>query len=122
MRALLRNKTRSFSTTLGVVIGVASVISMVAVGEGAKSSVERAFSGMGTNLLIVLSGSTRSGGVMGGFGSLPTLTWDDLDAIQRDAPSVRTVAPQLNARASIVAEEANWNTQVAGTTPEYFDI
>src|ERR1019366_4926472 len=66
--ALMRNKTRSFLTALGVIIGVASVISMAAVGEGAKARVAAVFSGMGTNVLIVLSGSTSSGGVMGGFG------------------------------------------------------
>jgi len=121
-RALLRNKTRSFLTALGVVIGVASVISMVAIGEGAKSSVEKVFASMGTNLLIVLSGSTSSGGVMGGFGSMPTLTWDDLRAIQTEAPAVRAAAPQLNTRASIVGEDANWNTQITGTTPDYFPI
>jgi putative ABC transport system permease protein len=122
MRALLRNKTRSFLTALGVVIGVASVISMVAIGEGAKSGVEKVFASMGTNLLIVLSGSTSSGGVMGGFGSMPTLTWDDMKAIQTEAPAVRTAAPQLNTKASIVGEEANWSTQITGTTPEYFFI
>jgi putative ABC transport system permease protein len=122
IRALLRNKTRSFLTTLGVVIGVASVISMVAIGEGAKAGVEKVFSSMGTNLLMVMSGSTTSGGVMGGFGSMPTLTWDDLTAIRTEIPSVRTAAPQLNTRASIVGEEANWNTQITGTTPEYFGI
>jgi putative ABC transport system permease protein len=122
LRALLRNKTRSFLTTLGVVIGVASVISMVAIGEGAKSGVEKVFAAMGTNLLMVMSGSTTSGGVMGGFGSMPTLTWDDLAAIKTEVPSVRTAAPQLNTRASIVGEEANWNTQITGTTPEYFGI
>jgi putative ABC transport system permease protein len=122
MRALLRNKTRSFLTALGVVIGVASVISMVAIGEGAKSSVEKIFASMGTNLLIVLSGSTSSGGVMGGFGSMPTLTWDDMKAIQTEAPAVRAAAPQLNTKASIVGEEANWNTTITGTTPDYFSI
>jgi putative ABC transport system permease protein len=122
MRALWRNKTRSFLTTLGVVIGVASVILGVAIGEGARSSVEKVFAGMGTNLLIVLSGSTTSGGVMGGFGSMPTLTWDDLAAIKNEAPAVRSAAPQLTTRASMIAEDANWSTQVAGTTPEYFYI
>lgn len=122
MRALLRNKTRSFLTALGVVIGVASVISMVAIGEGAKSSVEKIFASMGTNLLIVLSGSTTSGGVMGGFGSMPTLTWDDMKAIQTEAPAVRAAAPQLTTKASIVGEEANWNTQITGTTADYFFI
>jgi putative ABC transport system permease protein len=122
MRALARNKTRSFLTMLGVVIGVASVISMVAIGEGAKSGVEKIFAAMGTNLLIVLSGSTNSGGVMGGFGSMPTLTWDDLRAIRTEVPSVRAAAPQLNTRASIVGEELNWSTQITGTTPDYFSI
>jgi putative ABC transport system permease protein len=122
MRALLRNKTRSFLTALGVVIGVASVISMVAIGEGAKSGVEKVFNSMGTNLLIVMSGSTSSGGVMGGSGSMPTLTWDDLRAMNSELPSVRAAAPQLSTRASMVGEDANWNTQITGTTPEYFNI
>jgi putative ABC transport system permease protein len=121
-RALLRNKMRSFLTTLGVIIGVASVISMVAVGEGAKARVEGIFASMGTNLLIVLSGSTTSGGVMGGFGSMPTLTWDDLAALRKEAPAVRAVAPQLSTRLTIVSDDANWTTAVAGSTPEYFDI
>jgi putative ABC transport system permease protein len=121
-RALLRNKTRSGLTMLGVIIGVASVISMVAVGEGAKKSVEAVFASMGTNLLIVLSGSTSSGGVMGGFGSMPTLTWDDLAAIRKEAPAVRTAAPQLNTRVTIQSDDANWTTTTTGTTPEYFEI
>jgi putative ABC transport system permease protein len=113
---------RSFLTMLGVIIGVASVISMVAVGEGAKRSVESVFASMGTNLLIVLSGSTSSGGVMGGFGSMPTLTWDDLAAIRKEAPAVRVAAPQLSTRITILSDDANWTTSVTGTSPEYFDI
>ncbi|HEX7672029.1 MAG TPA: ABC transporter permease [Polyangiaceae bacterium] len=120
-RALLRNKSRSLLTALGVVIGVASVISMVAVGEGAKARVEGVFAAMGTNLLIVLSGSTSSGGVMGGFGSMPTLTWEDLRAIRTQAPAVRIAAPAMNTRATILSENGNWTTVVTGTTPEYFD-
>jgi len=121
-RALLRNKLRSFLTMLGVIIGVASVISMVGVGQGAKTRVENAFASMGTNLLIVLSGSTSAGGVMGGFGSMPTLTWDDLAAIRKEAPSVRAAAPQLSTRVTIQSDDANWTTVVSGTTPEYFSI
>ena len=122
VRALLRNKTRSFLTMLGVIIGVASVISMVAVGEGAKAKVEGVFASMGTNLLIVLSGSTSARGVMGGFGSMPTLTWDDLTAIQKEARAVRYAAPVLSSRVSILSDDSNWMTAVTGTTPEYFDI
>jgi putative ABC transport system permease protein len=122
LRALLRNKTRSMLTTLGVVIGVASVISMVAVGEGAKSRVEGVFAAMGTNMLIVLSGSTSSGGVMGGFGSMPTLTWDDLLAIRTQAPAVRIAAPAMSARVTLLSDEANWTTGVVGTSADYFDV
>ena len=122
VRALLRNKTRSFLTMLGVIIGVASVISMVAVGEGAKAKVEGVFASMGTNLLIVLSGSTSSRGVMGGFGSMPTLTWDDLTAIKKEARAVRYAAPVLSSRVTILSDDANWMTAVTGTTPDYFEI
>jgi putative ABC transport system permease protein len=95
---------------------------MVAVGEGAKARVEGVFATMGTNMLIVLSGSTSSGGVMGGFGSMPTLTWDDLEAIRTQAPAVRVAAPVTSTRATILSEDANWTTAIAGTTPEYLEI
>jgi putative ABC transport system permease protein len=122
LRALWRNKMRSFLTTLGIIIGVGAVIAMMAIGAGAKAQVEAAFSAMGTNLLIVMSGSTSSGGVRGGFGSQPTLTWDDLQAIRSEVPSVKAAAPQLRTSQSVVGEEANWTTTVIGTTPEYFEI
>jgi putative ABC transport system permease protein len=122
LSALVRNKTRSFLTTLGVIIGVASVISMVAVGEGAKARVSSVFAAMGTNVLIVLSGSTSFGGVAGGFGSLPTLTWDDLRAMRTQAPAVRLAAPQQATKAAITVEDQNWTTTIAGTTPEFFEI
>ena len=122
LTALLRNKTRSFLTALGVIIGVASVISMVAVGEGAKARVSGVFAAMGTNMLIVLSGSTSSGGVSGGFGSLPTLTWGDLLAIRTQAPAVRWAAPSQTGRATIMAQDQNWTTNITGTSPDFFDI
>jgi putative ABC transport system permease protein len=122
MRALLRNKLRSFLTTLGIIIGVAAVIAMVAIGEGAKAQVEKAFAAMGTSLLIVMPGSSTSGGSRGGFGSQPTLTWDDLKAIQTEVASVRMAAAVLRSSASLVSEDQNWTTTVQGTTPEYFDI
>src|SRR5512134_3620088 len=121
-RALLRNRMRSFLTTLGVIIGVAAVIAMVAIGEGAKARVEQSFAAMGTSLLIVMSGSTTSGGARGGFGSMPTLTWDDLSAIQTEVSSVRLAAPSLRSTAQMVYEDQNWSTSVTGTTPEYFEI
>jgi putative ABC transport system permease protein len=122
LSALVRNKTRSFLTTLGVVIGVASVISMVAVGEGAKARVSGVFAAMGTNMLIVLSGTTTTGGVAGGFGSMPTLTWQDLEAIRTQAPAVRWAAPAQMSKATVMADDQNWTTSVTGSSPEFFDI
>jgi len=122
LRALRRNKLRSFLTTLGMVIGVSAVIAMVAIGDGAKARVEAAFAAMGSDMLIVLPGSSSSGGAMGGFGSMPTLTWDDLRAIQAEIPSVRWAAPSLRATAQVQSEDQNWTTQVFGSTPEFFLI
>jgi putative ABC transport system permease protein len=121
-RALLRSKTRSLLTALGVIIGVAAVIATVAMGEGARARVEEAFASLGTNLLIILPGSTRTGGVQGGFGSASTLTWDDLKAIQSEISSVKYVAPLLRGSAQVVSDEQNWSTQIYGTTPDYFGI
>ncbi len=122
VRALLRNKLRSFLTTLGIIIGVAAVIAMVAIGEGAKAQVEESFAAMGSNLLIVLSGTTTAGGAHGGFGSMPTLTWDDLTAIRTQLPAVRYAAAVLRTTAQVLSEDQNWTTSVYGTTPEYFLI
>ncbi len=122
LRAILRNKLRSFLTTLGIVIGVGAVIAMMAIGAGAKAQVEQAFAAMGTNVLIVLPGSTSAGGVRGGFGSMATLTWDDLDAIRTEVATVKRAAPSLRASLPVVSEDQNWTTSVTGTSPEYFDI
>ena len=96
LRAIFRNKLRAFLTTLGIVIGVGAVIAMMAIGAGAKAQVEAAFAAMGTNLLIIQSGSSTAGGVHGGFGSMPTLTWDDLAAIRSDVATVKAAAPSLS--------------------------
>jgi putative ABC transport system permease protein len=105
-----------------MVIGVSAVIAMVAIGDGAKARVEQAFAAMGSNMLIVLPGSSSGGGAMGGSGSLPTLTWDDLRAIQTEVPTVRLAAPQLRSSAQVLSDDQIWTTQVYGTTPEYFQV
>jgi putative ABC transport system permease protein len=122
LRAILRNKLRAFLTTLGIVIGVGAVIAMMAIGAGAKAQVEQTFAAMGTNLLIILPGSTSSGGVKGGYGSMPTLTWDDLAAIRTEVATVKAAAPSLRSSLPVVSEDQNWTTGVTGTSPEYFDI
>ena len=121
LRALARNRLRSFLTALGIIIGVSAVIAMVSIGEGAKAQVEQSFAAMGTNLLVVRSGSSQAGGVRGGFGSQPTLTWDDLAAIQQ-LSSVRYAAPELRSNAPVMSEEQNWTTRVAGVTADYLLI
>ena len=122
LRALLRNKLRSFLTTLGIIIGVGAVIAMTAIGAGAKARVEKTFESMGSRMLNVRSGSSRTGGVRGGAGSQPTLTWEDLRAIQEEVPAIERAAPLLQTRAMAAAEGQNWPTQVNGTTPDYFFI
>ena len=121
-RALWRNKMRSFLTTLGVVIGVASVIAMVAIGEGAKARVADTFAAMGSNLIIVMPGSTQASGARGGFGSMPTLTWDDLKAIRNEVPTARFVSEQLQSGVQVASEDQNWQTRASGVAPEFFDI
>ena len=122
LRAIFRNKLRALLTTLGIVIGVGAVIAMMAIGAGAKAQVEQAFAAMGTNILIILPGSTSAAGVHGGFGSMPTLTWDDLAAIRSEVSAVKAAAPSLRASMPVVSEDQNWTTSVTGTSPEYFDI
>jgi putative ABC transport system permease protein len=122
LRALLTNKLRSFLTILGVIIGVGAVIAMVAIGEGAKAEIQQAFEKMGTNMLVVRSGSAQSRGARGGAGSQQSLTWADVDAIRADAPAVARVAPSLRTSAQVLADGANWATSVEGTTPDYFPI
>ncbi len=122
IRAILRNKLRSLLTALGIIVGVGVLIAISAVGEGAKQNVSDKFASMGSNLLIVLSGSASTGGSRGGSGSMPTLTWDDLQAIQNECSAVRRAAPALRTRVSVVSDEQNWSTEVQGTTPDFFII
>jgi putative ABC transport system permease protein len=122
LRALLVNQMRSLLTALGIVIGVAAVVAMVAIGEGARSEVDRSFGKMGSNVLVVTSGSGRSGGVRAGAGSLPSLTWDDLAALRTEVVTVGLAAPQLKSSGQVVAGQLNWGTLIQGVSPEYFQI
>ncbi len=122
VRSLLRSKMRSFLTALGIIIGVGAVIAMVAIGDGARASVQKVFDSMGTNLLIVLPGSSRTGGARGGSGSQPTLTWDDFAAIRTQLPSVRAAAPEMRKSSQVFSEDQNWTTSVTGTTPDFFSV
>ena len=122
LQAMLRNKLRSFLTMLGIIIGVFAVIATVAVGDGATSRVHDLFSSIGTNMLIVMPGASNQGGAFGGFGTQPTLTWDDLKAMRTEVPTVRYAAALLHKPLQVQSEDHNWNTSVNGTSPEYFAI
>ncbi len=121
-RALFVNKLRSALTMLGIIIGVAAVIAMIAVGAGAKARIAAQIRSIGSNVLIILSGSTTSGGIRLGLGTLPTLTEDDARAVAAEVPFVELAAPSLRGTAQVVYANRNWSTLIQGTTPEYLDI
>jgi putative ABC transport system permease protein len=119
--AMGANRLRAFLTMLGMMIGVAAVIMMLAIGRGAQFMVDQSIASMGSNLFIILSGSTTSGGVRLGTGAAPTLTTGDAAAIA-ELPAIAAVAPVAPGGAQIIAGSANWSTQVMGTTPAYLDV
>jgi putative ABC transport system permease protein len=121
-RALWRNKVRSLLTMLGIVFGIGAVIAMVAGGEGAQASVRQVFQNLGTNVIQVMNGSSRTSGAAGGMGSRMSLTWDDLTAIQNEVTTVKWVAPLMSSRTQVASDEQNWNTVVYGTTSIWFKI
>ena len=122
LRALARNKMRSALTMLGIIIGVGAVIAVVSIGQGAQYLVQQGIQAMGTNAVFISAGSNRAGGVRQGYGGVKTLTIDDMNAILREIPIIKQAAPSLQSRQQIVYGNQNWNTQVTGTTPNYFDI
>ena len=121
LRALAINKLRSILTMLGIIIGVAAVIVMIAVGSGAQARVEEQIRSLGSNLLLILSGATTSSGVRLGFGSNLTLSEDDSAAIPREIPEVMA-APALRGSAQIVWGNQNWSTVIFGVTPDYLEV
>jgi putative ABC transport system permease protein len=122
MRALARNKGRSALTMLGIIIGVASVIAMVGLGQGAQKQVQQQIESMGTNMLIISAGSQRMGGVRAGAGTSTTLTPDDLDAILRDAPAVSAISPSVSVPVTLVFGNGNWSTRAEGVAPSNLAI
>ena len=121
-RALRVNKMRALLTMLGIVIGIAAVIVMVAIGAGASKMISDQISSIGSNLLLVLPGSTTSGGMRSGSGSTQTLTYDDARAIQAECPSVGAVAPTIRGAGQVVYGNQNWSTVIYGVTPEIIEV
>jgi len=117
--SLSTNKARSGLTILGIVIGIASVITMVAIGQGAQSSINKNIEAIGSNLIVVMPGAQRVGGISQGAGSNQTLTIEDADAIKSQVQSIKAVAPEASRRYQATARGNNTNTQVIGTVQDY---
>jgi putative ABC transport system permease protein len=121
-RALRRNKMRSILTMLGIIIGVAAVIAMVSVGQGANVAVQKQIESLGTNLLMVMPGSTTAGGVRSGWGGVSTLTLQDAAAIKRECPAVNAVTYFRRQGVQVIYGNKNWSTTAQGTTPEFAQV
>ncbi|MEK7737997.1 MAG: ABC transporter permease, partial [Pseudomonadota bacterium] len=122
LNALRVNKLRSALTMLGIIIGVAAVIVMIAVGQGAQARVEDQIRSLGSNIIMVLSGSALSGGARGGSGSQQTITEDDAYALAKEIDEIHGAAPSLRGTGQVVAGNANWSTSFYGTTPDYLEV
>src|SRR3954468_10250141 len=118
IKALRRNAMRTALTALGIIIGVAAVIVMVAIGSGARSSIESQIRNAGSNVVMVNAGSGGFGGVRQGQGAVTTLTADDAEAIAREVPGIKYLSPGVSTRTQLVAPGANWNTQVQGASEQ----
>ena len=121
-RALARNKLRSSLTMLGVIIGVGAVIAMVGVGQGASRAVQQQIAAMGSNVVFVGSGTVSRGGLRLGWGQTKSLIYDDMRAILRECPAVRSAAPGSTTTAQVVFGNDNWFTNLQGTEPQFFEI
>jgi putative ABC transport system permease protein len=121
LQAMSANKLRTFLTALGIIIGVGAVVLMVALGQGTQTAVTKSISSLGSNLLIVRSGSSQQGGFRSGAGGLPTLKTGDAQALL-DLSNLNTAAPVVQQGAQLVYGPNNWGTQVVGTTDAYLEI
>jgi putative ABC transport system permease protein len=122
LRALRTNKMRSFLTMLGIIIGIAAVIAMMAVGSGASYVISQQIASIGSNIILVIPGSTTSGGLRTGSGGAQTLTSDDVKAIMTECPSVSLAAGTVRSSGQVVYGNLNWSTVIMGGTPELFEI
>jgi ABC-type antimicrobial peptide transport system permease subunit len=123
LRALRRNPMRAMLTTLGIVIGIGSVIAMMEIGQGSSSSLQRSIASMGANVLLIMPGSSSTSGASQGSGSAATLTPQDCEVMAVNCPSLRAVAPMVRARTQLVYGHHNWvPNQMIGTTPAFLEI
>ena len=122
-RSLNKNKVRSLLTMLGIIIGVASVIAMIAIGQGSRDSIEEQISSLGTNVIMLFPGASFGrGGVASAAGEAQSIDMDDVNAIRDNCPSIKYISPVARSSGQIIAGNNNWNTQVYGVYPEYMEI
>lgn len=121
-KSILKNRMRSLLTSLGIIIGVSSVIVMTAIGEGSQAQIAQRINALGTDLIIVFPSAIQRGGVSMGAGSQNRLTLDDVEKIRKDATLLKGVSPVVTAGSQIIGGGNNWSTTVYGVSPEYFEI
>jgi len=121
-KSIFKNRMRSLLTSLGIIIGVSAVIVMVAIGEGSQKQIEEGIQSLGTNLIVVFPGASRSGGVSRGAGSFNRFTFDDVEKIEREATLISAVSPVVRTGGQIIGGGKNWFTTVFGVSPGYFEI
>src|SRR5512133_610349 len=122
LNALKRNKFRAFLTMLGIIIGVASVIVMLAIGQGSKKSIQDQMSGMGTNLIFAMPGAEQKGGVRMGNSDAKSMKLSDIDAIEKNCPAISDVSPEVRSSGQAVVGNQNWPTSIYGVNNKYFNI
>ena len=122
IKSILKSRMRSLLTALGIIIGVAAVVVMVAIGDGAQRQVEERIASLGSNLIIIFPGASHSGGVSRGSGSFNRFTMQDVDRIKNEATLISAVSPIVRAGGQIIGGVGNWNTQIQGVSPNYLQI
>lgn len=116
---ILKNKTRSFLTALGIIIGVCSVTIMVGIGEGTKDRIQNEIASLGTNLIIIFPGSSQVGGVRQGAGTIPRLSLNDVEYLKNEGTYIDAISPIVSAFEQVIGGGNNWRTSISGVSPDY---
>ena len=122
IKSILKSRMRSLLTALGIIIGVAAVVVMVAIGDGAQIQVERQISALGSNLIVIFPGSSTSGGVRLGAGSINRFTMEDVEKIREEATDIKAVTPIVRTGGQVIGGVGNWSTQIQGVATNYLEI
>ena len=122
VKSILKSRMRSLLTALGIIIGVAAVVVMVALGDGAQVQVEQQISSLGSNLIIIFPGSMSSGGIHMGAGSINRFTMEDVKKIQDEATLIKAVTPVVRTGGQVIGGTGNWSTQIQGVAPNFLEI